>query len=200
MGAEVEGGGQLPSSSRVIRFHGVPSPTLLPQRSTRWWWYIDLIYSNIRLQVHVGDNFPMSSRVGRLHRRPDSRCLHSDQHIFDRDHKSKGFQLFFIAMGTGRERGGIIPTESSCNRRFHDGPASDFLHNRRLSRVSHAGGTGYGPLPCLTHIEIKNNDTHPYVLNVRWLPRRRLNTFWACEYKSTCFNPAYAHPTDSRRA
>ena len=108
MGAEVEGGGQLPSSSRVIRFHGVPSPTLLPQRSTRWWWYIDLIYSNIRLQVHVGDNFPMSSRVGRLHRRPDSRCLHSDQHIFDRDHKSKGFHHFFfhrwIKPGEGRDR------------------------------------------------------------------------------------------------
>ena len=92
MGAEVEGGGQLPSSSRVIRFHGVPSPTLLPQRSTRWWWYIDLIYSNIRLQVHVGDNFPMSSRVGRLHRGPDFRCLHSRQHNFHRDHKSRGFQ------------------------------------------------------------------------------------------------------------
>ena len=182
MGAEVEGGGQLPSSSRVIRFHGVPSPTLLPQRSTRWWWYIDLIYSNIRLQVHVGDNFPMSSRVGRLHRRPDSRCLHSDQHIFDRDHKSKGFHHFFSTVGSSRERGGIVPTQSSCNRHFHDRPASVFLHNRRISRSCVSRWRhGLLAVALLDTQKLRTKNTHPYVLNVRWIPGRRLNTLWACE-------------------
>ena len=42
-----------------------------------------------------GHNSQMSSRVGRLHRGADFRCLHSGQHSFHRDHKSKGFQLVF---------------------------------------------------------------------------------------------------------
>ena len=80
-------------------------------------------------------------------------------------------------MATNRGGGSVISTQRICDRRFHYGPASDLSTTGvSLARVSLAGGTGYRPLPCLTHIKIKHNGTHSYVFNVRWLLGRRLNS------------------------
>ena len=90
------------------------------------------IYSPRRIKD--GDNSPMSSRVDRLHRGPDLRRLHSGQHSFHRDHKSKGFQLILPQRqhtGGGGERS--FQPRKAVTAVFHDGPAPEFLHNRRIS-------------------------------------------------------------------
>ena len=118
----------------------------------------------------------MSSRVGRLRRGPDFCYLHSRQHSYYRDHQSRGFQLLLPQWQQTGGGGGVISTQRICARRFHDGPASDLpTIGVSLPCVSLAGGRGYRPLPCLTHIEIKHNGTYSHVLNVPWLPGRRLN-------------------------
>ena len=88
-------------------------------------------------------------------------------------------EVFNLYFRNGNKQGGgsVISTQRICDRRFHYGPASDLSTTGvSLARVSLAGGTGYRPLPCLTHIKIKHNGTHSYVFNVRWLLGRRLNS------------------------
>ena len=87
-------------------------------------------------------------------------------------------EVFNFYFRNGNKQGGgcVISTQRICDRRFHDGPASDLpTIGVSLPCVSLAGGRGYRPLPCLTHIEIKHNGTYSHVLNVPWLPGRRLN-------------------------
>ena len=144
--------GQLVGGRTSIRFHRLLAP-----------------------RFKEGDHSPMSSRVGSLHGGPDSRCLHSEKFIFDSDHTSKWFRRVFAQWQ--KQRGG---------RSFQPRAAATAVSTTGLlpmvsttgvfpSCVSRAGGTGYGPIPTKTHIEIKHDCLHRYVLIVHCLPGRRLD-------------------------
>ena len=118
----------------------------------------------------------MSSRVGRLHRGPDFRCLHNGQHSFNRDHKSKGFHLRFPQWQQTGGGGSFKPRETATAVSTTGLLPISSTAGVSLAHASLASGTVYRPLPSMTHIEVKHNGTHSYVSNVRWLPGRRLNS------------------------
>ena len=118
----------------------------------------------------------MSSRVGRLHRGPDFRCLHNGQHSFNRDHKSKGFHLRFPQWQQTGGGGSFQPRETATAVSTTGLLPISSTAGVSLAHASLASGTVYRPLPSMTHIEVKHNGTHSYVSNVRWLPGRRLNS------------------------